>query len=150
MEITPETKNTSEKLCSPSNALQSQFRMRIIPRMHSTGKDIADTAYTDTVSVKFKNKVNVNTKITDDLSGDYAILTTSGSTINKKDGVLSNTAINIQAIAPTGKKFQSWTWGLGNSSTDNPISLTVVSDTSLKAQFQPDVSEITVVSCWSS
>ena len=145
MEITPETKNTSEKLCSPSNALQSQFRMRIIPRMHSTGKDIADTAYTDTVSVKFKNKVNVNTKITDDLSGDYAILTTSGSTINKKDGVLSNTAINIQAIAPTGKKFQSWTWGLGNSSTDNPISLTVVSDTSLKAQFQPDVSEITVV-----
>ena len=145
MEITPETKNTSGNLCSPSNALQSQFRMRIIPRMLSTGKDIADTAYTDTVSVKFKNKVNVNTKITDDLSGDYAILTTSGSTINKKDGVLSNTAINIQAIAPTGKKFQSWTWGLGNSSTDNPISLTVVSDTSLKAQFQPDVSEITVV-----
>lgn len=145
MEITPETKNTSEKLCSPSNALQSQFRMRIIPRMHSTGKDIADTAYTDTVSVKFKNKVNVNTKITDDLSGDYAILTTSGITINKKDGVLSNTAINIQAIAPIGYKFHSWKWGLGNSSTDNPISLTVVSDTSLKAQFQPDVSEITVV-----
>lgn len=145
MEIAPETKNTSEKLCSPSNALQSQFRMRIIPRMLSTGKEIADTAYTNTVSVKFKNKVNVNTKITDDLSGDYAILTTSGSKINKEDGVPSNTAIKIQAIAPTGYKFHSWKWGLGNSSTDNPISLTVVSDTSLKAQFQPDVSEITVV-----
>jgi len=145
MEITPETKNTSGNLCSPSNALQSQFRMRIIPRMLSTGKEIADTAYTDTVSIQFKNKVNVDTKITDDLSGDYAILTTSGSKINKEDGVLSNTAINIQVIAPTGYKFHSWKWGLGNSSTDNPISLTVVSDTSLKAQFQPDVSEITVV-----
>ena len=149
VEITPEAKNTSGKLCSPSNAVESQFRMRVIPWELSTGEHLVDTAFTDTVSVKFKNKVVVDTKITKTLSGDYAIFTKSGLKINKEDGVPSNTEIVVQAIPPAVQgnppvryKFTGWDFSSSNKDT---VSLTVMSDTTLRAFFEPDVQDMKVV-----
>ena len=145
VKITPETQNVSGKLCSPSNAVQSQFRMRIIPLNRATGKEIADTAYTDTVSVKFKNKVVVDAKITNTLLGDYSVLSENGIKINKDDGILCNKSVSVQAIAPAGYRFWKWTDKFGSIiSQSNPMNLTVVSDTAVKAVFEANIQDIKV------
>ena len=98
-------------------------------------KRVGDPYYTSSVKVRLMNKVYVDAKV-GNTSLDYTLTNTYGVVMDKNRLLPNGTEVKVQALAPAGYKFDKWVNGNG-SEVDrvNPITLTVVSDTSLRANF---------------
>ena len=121
-----------------------EFRYKI--KSYDENDVIFKTSYTNSVKVRLKNKVIVNAK-SGNISGDYMLSAWGGKWSCPKDQLFNyGEKVQVEAIAPSGYKFTYWSIN-GNSThyTDNPISIDLVSDTTLQAHFETKSQQITAV-----
>ncbi len=121
-----------------------EFRYKI--QSYDENDVIFKTSYTNSVKVRLKNKVIVNAK-SGSISGDYMLSAWNGRWSCTKDQLFDyGEKVQVEAIAPSGYKFTYWSIK-GNSThyTDNPISIDLVSDTTLQAHFETKSQQITAV-----
>ena len=125
-----------------SNYEYMEFRYSMNP-FKENGNLSDERIYTSSVKVRLKNKVNVNVDANKTTSGDYILMTANGTKVDKDQFFDYGTPVKVQAIAPVGFRFKGWA---GLETENNPVTLSsVVSDTTIRAMFESDVSKIQVV-----
>ena len=133
-----------------SNSMRLRYMM--IP-YDDYGNEMKDTTYTGDIKVQYSYRLLVNTKINDEISGDYKLK--SNNLYLPKDYAFNNNVVQVQAIAPAGYKFKCWAEKDNNHPvcsqyTQNPLSIRVIADTTLRALFTPDVDDVKLTTFISS
>ena len=128
-----------------------EFRYKMIPLDENNQLVTSETSYTSTVKVRLMNKVTVKTDIsnTNTNVGKYSLTMNDGAiTLDTNYLIPYGTEIQVQANVPAGYEFKCWNPANDNfckTHTENPITLTVVSDTMLKAGYESLSNDITLV-----
>ena len=150
----PENGVFTHSFTFPSSVLKApyeymEFRYSMTPINENNQLVTSKTSYTSSVKVRLMNKVKVQTNIGDLNGGKYSVTMDNGKiTLDTNNLIPYGTEIQVLANVPVGYEFKCWNPAndnFCNTHTENPVTFTVVSDTTLKAGYESTSKDITLV-----